>query len=156
MKTSIVMPPGKSLVNKAGMVRLLEFLMAKSNRRSGRKWGDISLVLTNDDGIRKVNRLHLGHNDTTDVITYAYPALPGQPSVEAGGELFVNMQLAKRLGPRFGGVSRELALYVAHGCDHLAGEEDSSPEERRRMRRRELRWIAEASRMNLLTGLIPT
>ena len=43
---------------------------------------------------------------------------------------------------RPGGTSRELALYLAHGLDHLAGRDDAAPAERRAMRRRENGWLA--------------
>jgi rRNA maturation RNase YbeY len=154
MRTSIAMPPGKPVLNRTKALKLLEFMLNKANGSSGREWGDVSVVVTNDHGIQEVNGLHLGHHDTTDVITYTYEALPGEQPVEASGELFVNIEMARRMGKRFGGTARELALYIAHGCDHLAGENDRTPDQRRRMRRRELRWLAEASRLKLLTGLI--
>lgn len=118
------------------------------------RWSDVTLVLTHDRGIREINRLHLGCDDSTDVITYSYDPLPGPAPIKTSGEIFVNVELARRLGTRFGGADRELALYMAHGCDHLAGEDDRTPRERQRMRRRELRWLSEASSLGLLTGLI--
>ncbi|MBQ3810327.1 MAG: hypothetical protein II839_05855, partial [Kiritimatiellae bacterium] len=36
----------------------------------------------------------------------------------------------------------ELALYLAHGFDHLAGSDDATAAGYRAMRRRELRWLA--------------
>ena len=47
---------------------------------------------------------------------------------------------------------RELALYLAHGCDHLTGADDATPAGRARMRRRELGWLRELA----LTRLIRT
>ena len=40
-------------------------------------------------------------------------------------------------------VDKELALYIAHGCDHLTDAEDSSEEGFRSMRSRELAWLDE-------------
>lgn len=107
----------------------------------------------NDDGIRRVNRDVLGRDDVTDVISIAYPPAPGD-TPGWNGEVIVNIERAvvsgRRLGRRRGaGASRwtparELALYIAHGCDHLADEDDDTPDARRRMRRRELRWLKEA------------
>ena len=154
MKTSVAIPPGKPAVNRARLRRLLTFFMEKATHKSGQCWSEVSLVLTNDHGIREVNHLHLGHDYSTDVISYTFAPLPGQPTGEASGEIFVNAELARKVGSRFGGVNRELALYMAHGCDHLSGEDDHTPAKRQRMRRRELRWLAEAARLNLLTGLL--
>lgn len=153
MRISIAIPRGQPAANRTRLRQLLTFFMNKATK-SGPGWDEVSLVLTNDCGIRKVNRLHLGHDYSTDVITYVYAPLPGQSTGETSGEIFINAELARKVGRRFGGVNRELALYLAHGCDHLSGEDDRTPAMRQRMRRRELRWLAEAHRLNLLTGLL--
>lgn len=61
-------------------------------------------------------------------------------------EIFVNVERAAQVRPcsRKWNASRELALYIAHGCDHLiSGEDDARDDERKRMRARELRWLRE-------------
>ena len=58
----------------------------------------------------------------------------------------MNISQAHRLGRRYGGPAHELALYIAHGCDHLAGEDDTTPAQRQRMRKRELRWLREVQK----------
>lgn len=133
--------------------RLLTFLLGRALRGSCCRWEDVVLVLMDDPGIQRVNRLHLGHDYTTDVITYAYTSVPGASLACLSGEIYVNLVMAQEVGSRFKGCDHELALYMAHGCDHLSGAEDGTPSLRRRMRRRELRWLAQASRLCLLDGL---
>jgi len=116
-------------------------------------WEGLSVILTDDALIRRVNQEFLSHDETTDVISFAYYALPGQEG-EATGEIFVNVQQALRLGPRYGGPARELALYAAHGCDHLSGADDTTPVERRRMRDRECRWLRSPEVRRLMRGLV--
>ena len=62
-------------------------------------------------------------------------------------EIIVNAERAWLAGSRRRGwsPSRELALYIAHGCDHLNDERDTTPAGRRRMRRRELHWLAQVN-----------
>jgi ssRNA-specific RNase YbeY (16S rRNA maturation enzyme) len=80
----------------------------------------------------------------TDVISQAYLPIPGVSGPTA--ELVINLQRAIELGSRRpGGPTAELALYLAHGIDHLAGHDDDTPAARRSMRRRELRWLARLS-----------
>ena len=107
-------------------------------------WGEISIVLVDDKGSREVNAAHLGHDYPTDVISFNYDHVPGVSGTGLCGEIVVNVQQAIRTGARWQGTAYELALYLAHGCDHLAGEDDATPAQRRRMRRRELRWLAMA------------
>ena len=81
----------------------------------------------------------LGHEGTTDVITFCYfeDGMPFEKG-EVMVELIVNPEAAAREGAkRTGGYSREAALYVVHGMLHSAGEDDLDEKPRRRMRRRE-------------------
>ncbi len=106
------------------------------------------MILTDDAGMTAYNRACFSRNGPTDVISLAYKPLPGESAGSA--EILVNVERAVRLGPRYGGADRELALYIAHGCHHLAGAKDDTPARRRRMRRAETRRLAEARRLKLI------
>jgi len=110
-------------------------------------------VLMDDIGIRRVNLQCLKRTAVTDVISFRYAPSPEHPGI-CDGEIVVNVQRAVDVGPAYGGIARELALYAAHGCDHLSGADDRTAAERARMRRRELRWLAEAGKLGLLQGLV--
>jgi len=118
----------------------------------GTSWEEITLVLVDNQGIISINSGYLHSNETTDVISFRYDSIPGVKQSNYG-EIFVNAERALEAGPRYNGVSSELALYVAHGCDHLTGADDSTPHDYARMRRRELRWLREADRRGLLANL---
>ena len=76
----------------------------------------------------------------TDVVAQSYEAVPGVCAATA--ELILNAERARAEGrARAGGPARELALYLAHGLDHLAGADDDTPARRRAMRRRETAWL---------------
>ena len=96
-----------------------------------------------DAAIAQVNQALLNHAGPTDVITVRYDAMPGEAEADDSAELYINVERAVQLGRRGWPAGRELALYLAHGCDHLAGEDDATPADYRRMRRRELRWLRE-------------
>ena len=92
-------------------------------------------------------------DEVTDVLSFDYAPLPGETDTPSA-EIVVNVERARRVGPRYGGVDRELALYIAHGCNHLTGADDSTIRDRERMRRRERRWLTAARENGLLEGLI--
>ena len=102
----------------------------------------------------------MGLATVTDVLSQRYEPVPGD-TAGAHGEIIVNAALAQELGPHHwgrtgpGAAACELALYVAHGCDHLMGADDATPTERARMRRRELRWLRDAADCGILDGLMP-
>lgn len=84
-----------------------------------------------------------GIRQQTDVVTQRYLAMPGVDTGGDEGEIIVNAERAAQEGARRkGGAARELALYIAHGMDHLAGFDDATPAERQAMRRREMNWLA--------------
>ena len=116
--------------------------LAQARRAGEPAWQEVTIHLLDDSGIAPVNSAIMAHEGATDVITQRYEPIPGEPE-GLTGELFVNVERAARAAPRRSGWSadRELALYIAHGFDHLTGESDHTPRGRTRMRRRELSWL---------------
>ncbi len=111
-------------------------------------------MLADDDLMETATRRHL-RRGVTDVLVFDYPALPGRTAGRAA-DLLVNVPCAVRESARYPtrSASRELALYVAHGLNHLTGASDATAAGRRAMRRRELRWLAEAEQRGLITGIV--
>jgi len=117
-------------------------------------WGNISVILTDDGRIAEVKQQVFGMDEVTDVIALRYDPVPGIET-RATAEVFVNVERAAKAGLRRTWTpSKELALYLAHGCDHLAGQSDTTEAEQKCMRRRELRWLREAGDIGLLEDLM--
>ena len=104
-------------------------------------FGELAVVLTDDARMPDYKAGCFGVRVQTDVVVQAYAAVPGAGAAPA--EIVLNAERARAEGRRRpGGPARELALYLAHGLDHLAGAEDNTPARRRAMRRRETAWLA--------------
>ncbi len=116
-------------------------------------WGEVSVVLVDDEGITQTNREYFGKNRPTDVISFRYDSVPGEEAV-LSGDLLVNLDRAVQEGTARGDVDHELALYIAHGFDHLSGAEDDTPEKQKKMRATETVWLRKAAEDNLVDGLI--
>lgn len=132
--------------------RLAAWLLARAaDLAPQRRIAELSIALVDDDGIAPVNEAFLGHRGATDVISFTYARTP---TAGRSAELIVNVQRAveearrRRIEP-----ARELALYLAHGCQHLAGRDDGTPARRAAMRRVEERWLRAAAREGLVRGL---
>lgn len=140
-------------------VRLLRALAAdlmQAATRHGRPrtWSTLTLVLLDDRGIQAVNEEVFGRTYVTDVISQAYRPQPG-PEAGWSGELFLNVQRAVTEGAtRPGGPGAELALYLAHGCDHLTGGRDDTSARRAAMRRRETAWLRQLVRAGAALALL--
>lgn len=93
----------------------------------------------------EANMEYVGHEGTTDVITFSYlddmeTLFPG----DIGLELFVCADVARRVGARRKDsfFEREIALYIVHGILHAAGYDDLCPADRRKMRYHERRLLS--------------
>ena len=121
-------------------------------------WVEVLAFFVNDKGSAAAHNTVFGDNGPTDVITLSYDPMPGMNTGRIG-ELIINVDRAvtegdKRKRPRNWSIAHELALYLAHGVDHLTGATDDTPPGRRRMRAREMNWVRSAERRGLLQDLM--
>jgi rRNA maturation RNase YbeY len=115
-----------------------------------RAWNEITIVVTDDRGIAKLNERFLRHRGPTDVISFRLEAVPGEKA--ASGEIYVNAQRAVSLAGPDWTASQELALYIAHGMDHLAGADDRTAAQRTRMLDRETGWVRKTGAKGLVAA----
>lgn len=113
----------------------------------------MGIVLVDDEGITQTNREYFGKDRPTDVISFRYDPIPGEED-ELSGDLIINVDRAVQEGTERGDVNYELALYIAHGFDHLTGAEDDTPEKHKKMRATETAWLRKAAKKELLSDLI--
>ena len=137
---------------------------ASAQRNGAPTYESVSLIIAGDALISRVHEQSMGLEGTTDVMTLAYAATPGTPAI---AEIFVNAQLAARCGADRASLdliegeahfpwspAQELALYIAHGFDHLAGNDDASAAGFKSMRKREIGWVRQAHALDLVENII--
>jgi probable rRNA maturation factor len=116
-------------------------------------WEEITILLLDDEGITLPNQEYFGKNRPTDVISFRYDPIPGE-SPALSGDLLINVERALEVGAAHQGADYELALYIAHGIDHLSGSEDNTPEKRAAMLSTETTWLELAQKEGLIEQLI--
>ena len=102
----------------------------------GKKNGSLTVLLTDDDTLRDLNRRFAGVDNTTDVLAFEdFEAFPGQGERSPVlGEIAISVPQATRQAERAGrSVEREIAMLAAHGVLHLLGYDHADPEEERVM-----------------------
>jgi len=105
-------------------------------RQEGWNRGDISIVLTDDEEIRTLNRAYRGKDEPTDVLSFS---LRETTAEEHGwdisaleeelplGEVYISVPTALRqaqAGER--SLEEEVAFLAVHGVMHLLGYEDET------------------------------
>ena len=125
------MPPSVSL---ATAKRDLARLARVACRLAGRPVV-LDVTVLSDLEIRRLNRIHLGHDWATDVVSFP---LSGPSDPVCLGSLAVSRDTARREAARRGhSPYHEWMLYVVHGTLHLLGHDDHAARARARMRRAE-------------------
>jgi len=104
--------------------------------------GAVSLVLTDDEGIRKLNARFRDRDRPTDVLAFPLHE-EGEDGVVYLGDVAVSLERAVAQAPRFHNLPEaELARLIAHGLLHLIGYDHHTPAEGRRMKAAERRALA--------------
>jgi probable rRNA maturation factor len=127
------------IVNRQKLVavdaRWLERVVRRANAAVGGEAAEITVLVVDDRRIAALHDRWMGIPGPTDVLTFDLSTGAG---AGLAGDIVVSAETARRVARELGWQARhELAYYVVHGLLHLAGEDDGTPGERRRMRRRE-------------------
>jgi len=107
---------------------------------------EISLVFTDSETVKQLNRDYRGVDEPTDVLAfYMLPqkgadssfALPPDGVTRLGEVIISYPQAAEQAREQGHSPERELALLIIHGILHLLGYDHEEPEEQSKMRERE-------------------
>lgn len=109
--------------------------------------GQVSVLLTSDAAIRKLNRQFRGKNKATDVLSFPAEALGPE---KVAGDLAISVPTALRQATACGhALGTELKVLILHGLLHLAGYDHETDNGEMAKRERLLR-----KRLRLPVGLI--
>ena len=107
--------------------------------------GEVSVLLTTDDGIRGLNRRFRKKNKATDVLSF-----PAAPGFGVAGDLAISVETAARQAAEQGHrLSVELRVLMLHGLLHLAGHDHERDDGEMARKERRLR-----AKLGLPQGLI--
>ena len=102
---------------------------------------ELTVRITGDRELRRLNRQFLGEDHATDVLSFP----TGDPASGYLGDLAVSWPAVRRQAEAFGhGPETEVALLVVHGFLHLLGWDHATPAQERGMSRLTLACLARA------------
>jgi probable rRNA maturation factor len=86
----------------------------------------IFVYLVDNKTIKKLNKIFLNKNTSTDVLSFKYP--------DGSGEIIISVEECKKNAKNYSNTLNEEILYVLiHGILHLNGYEDYSEKDREKM-----------------------
>jgi probable rRNA maturation factor len=114
-----LLPPG---VTRKVAVRIRTALAALARRRC-----TATLVFTDDQEIRQLNRDYRKHDRATDVLSFHLQELAGESDPRGDGvelgDIVISVETAKRRAPRGTKLDAELERLAVHGLCHLFGHD---------------------------------
>lgn len=125
---------------------LLERVLTRALIREGSvRSVEISLVITDDAEVHRLNLQYRGVDRPTDVLSFSQveaPEASAFPSIEGAprplGDVIISGDRAREQARDYGhGERRELAYLAVHGLLHLLGYDHETEPERARMREKE-------------------
>jgi len=100
---------------------------------------DLTIVLTDDDQIRELNRDYLGLDNPTDVLSFPAQEIDPETGVPYLGDILISLPRATEQARLAGHtLAAEAQLLVVHGILHLLGHDHAEAEEKAKM------WTAQA------------
>jgi len=125
--------------------RALALFVGKARRAVGLD-GDVVVLVTNNEKLRRLNRQFRCKDEATDVLSFA-----SHPNTStAAGDLAISAEIAAANAAELGhSTETELKILILHGLLHLAGYDHERDNGEMRARETELR-----SRLGLPVGLI--
>lgn len=115
--------------------KLLVDLVQTTARFLQLKEGEVSVVMVDNEEIRKLNRLYRSKDQPTDVLSFPMHDGPlnGDEYVVLG-DVVISVPKAREQAQEYGhSFERELGFLLVHGLLHLAGFTHDDEEEERRM-----------------------
>ena len=100
---------------------------------------EVSVTLTNDEHIHRLNLEYRGLDRPTDVLSFAFvdseePEIEEGPETEVLGDIIISLERAWAQAQEYGhSMERELSFLTVHGMLHLLGYDHMEEEERMEM-----------------------
>ncbi|MDZ7780121.1 MAG: rRNA maturation RNase YbeY [Gemmatimonadota bacterium] len=120
---NVVVDPGTFRAADADVLRRAVFATLEAEGAEG---VELSLTLLGDEGIRELNREHLGRNRPTDVLAFALDDATGLV-----GDVYLGFDQARRQAEQHGApLTEELVRLTIHGTLHVLGYDHPDGDDR--------------------------
>lgn len=116
----------------------LKLFLEKQINKKGLKLGSLNYVFCSDKYLLAINKQFLQHNYYTDIISFDLSEKPGILI----GEIYISIDRVKENAKTHAAtISSELLRVIFHGALHFCGYKDKKPEDAKKMRAQEDKWL---------------
>ena len=123
-------------ITKKKKIRLLVKEICKNE---GYVLSFLNYIFCTDKYLLKINQKYLSNNNLTDIITFDF----SEKKNTAEGDLYISVERVKENSKKYKVLfTKELIRVIIHGLLHLAGYNDGSEKEKKRMRSLENKYLS--------------
>lgn len=139
----------ETLVFPEEISAVVKLAVEKVGEMYGVSTGEVSVTLTDDAYIQKLNQQYRQMDRPTDVLSFALnegvePEIAGGPDINVLGDILLSVERAKAQAAEYGhSLRREIAFLTVHGMLHLLGYDHIEEAERQKMEQ-EQKMVMEA------------
>lgn len=107
----------------------------------------ITVIFTDDSGIKKINKTYRGQDQVTDVLSFSYINEENyKDEISDIGEVYINLQAVNRQSKLFGySKIEEACILLTHGVLHVLGYDHDTKKELNKMMKMERKYIGDKS-----------
>lgn len=99
-------------------------------KESGFSSGQINIIFTSDEDLRRINIEYLEHDYYTDIISFDY-----SEAKVLSGDIYISIERVEENAKKYSvEKENELLRVIIHGILHLIGYKDSNDSEKNKMR----------------------
>lgn len=132
---NVIVSDKKKLFNKKAIHRLVHYL----SKEIGFSIQALQINFINNKEIWELNKKHLSHDYTTDIITFDYS--DNKKLLDA--EIYLSVDEALTNSEKYKvSFEKEIKRLVIHGILHLTGYDDKAPDDKKIMKRFENRLLS--------------
>lgn len=123
--------------------KVVDNLVEKLSRELEFSIGYLELNFVGVETILDINKNHLDHNNTTDIITFNY----SDENCSFDAEIFISVPDALENSKKYGvTIDNELGRLIIHGLLHLLGYDDTIASKKKKMKAKENELVEKYSK----------
>lgn len=122
---------------------ILEFLKYIINSELGDNNRYLSILITNNENIQKINKEYRGKDTPTDVISFAYNETENFGPIEILGDIVISIDKVIEQSKEYNhSEKREFYYVLCHGLLHLLGYDHIEEKDKKIMREKEEKYLS--------------
>lgn len=121
----------KDQIDKKALIQAAQAVLDVLDRNGDQ---EVSIIITDDEQLRQLNRNFRGSDETTDVLAFPMAQVDPDSGKLYLGDILISLEQAKAQAKLHGNsLKDELQLLVVHGTLHLLGYDHVDPVDKDRM-----------------------